>query len=452
MLHEAAASLFSFLPKELPELNLLVAFGVLLAFGTLGGMLAARVSWLPTITGFMALGLLVGPSGIGLLSEHTLENARPLVQIALGLILFKLGSTLHPWTVLRNRALVVSAVAESAATFGAIYALLAWTGAPAVVAVLAAAIAVSSSPAVLIHVADELRAQGPSVEAGQALVAMNNLLAFVMFSFSLPLALNRTGEFDAMTALLLPLYQMVGAVLVALVVAWVMTRIARFTRVHEQHFRFSLVVGAVVLALGLALTLNVSTLFTALTLGVACRWMQGKSRLARIEFGEGGDVFFIILFAFAGANLHLHDLMGSAGIALAFVAVRGLAKVASIYGCGRLFGYTRPQALAVGLVLVPMAGLAIGLVQTTTDMAPEIAAQLTVVVLGAVAVFETIGPPLTAFALRFADEAGKAPDPDDDGEDEGKGSSGNTAAAPAQPVPLPASNPAQPASASGSNA
>ena len=442
MLSEATDNLFSFLPAGFPQLNLLVAFGVLLAFGTLGGLLAARLRWLPTITGFMALGLLVGPSGIGLLSEQVLEDTRPLVQIALGLILFKLGSTLHPWAIARNRALVVSALVESVVTFGAIYMLLAWTGAPPVVAIIAAAISVSSSPAVLIHVADELRAHGPAMEAAQALVAMNNILAFVLFSFSLPLALNRADGFDAMSALLLPLYQMVGAVLVALVVAWVMTRIALLTRVDEQHLRFSLVVGAVVLALGIAMTLNVSTLFTALTLGVACRWMQGKSRLARIEFGEGGDLFFIILFAYAGANLHLHDLMGSAGIALAFVAVRALAKTASTYACGRMFGFTPPQSFSIGLLLVPMAGLAIGLVQTTADMVPEVAAQISVVVLGAVAVFETIGPPLTAFALRFAGEAGMAPNVDDD-DDVAKSSPGTTAAAPAQAVPSPTPSPAQ---------
>ncbi len=444
MLSEAANNIFSFLPAGFPHLNLLVAFGVLLAFGTLGGLLAARVRWLPTITGFMALGLLVGPSGIGLLSKEVLQDTRPLVQIALGLILFKLGSTLHPWAIARNRALVVSALVESVVTFGAIYALLAWTGAPPVVSIIAASIAVSSSPAVLIHVAEELRAQGPSMDAAQALVAMNNIFSFVLFSFSLPLALNQAEGFDAMSALLLPLYQMVGAVLVALVVAWVTTRIALLTRVDEQHLRFSLVVGAVILALGIAMTLNVSTLFAALTLGVACRWMQGKSRLARIEFGEGGDLFFIILFAYAGANLHIHDLMGSAGIALAFVAVRALAKAASIYGCGRTFGYTRQQSLSIGLLLVPMAGLAIGLVQTTTDMVPEVAAQISVVVFGAVAVFETIGPPLTAFALRFAGEAGMAPNADDDDEDKGSSTATNTAASsPAQPMPSPPASPVQ---------
>ncbi len=74
-------------------------------------------------------------------------------------------------------------------------------------------------------------------------------------------------------------------------------------------------------------------------------------------------------------------------------------------------GYTRRQSVGAGLLLVPMAGLAIGLVQTTSDMVPALGSQIAAVVLGAVAVFETIGPPLAAFALRLTGEAREAVKP-----------------------------------------
>ncbi len=398
---------YGFLPQGWPPPNNLMVFGVLLAFGTLGGMLSARMRWLPTITGFMALGLLIGPSGLGLLSQEALSGARVLVDIALGLILFKLGATLHPWEVVRNRALVVTSLVESFATFGAILGLTLWLGMTPVVAVLAAAIAVSSSPAVLIHVAHELHAEGPTVDAAEALVAMNNVLAFVLFSLALPLAL-REEKMDFATALALPAYQMLGAIAVAMAVAWVVTRIARLIRKDELHFRFAMVVGAVMLALGLAAALKVSSLFAALSLGIACRWMEGRSRLTRVEFGGGADLFFIILFAFAGANLHLHELVEYWWVALLFVAARSLAKLATVYGCGLIYGYPHKRAFASGLLLIPMAGLAIGLVQTTHDLMPAVGGQLATIVLAAVAVFETIGPPIAAYALRLSGDAGTA--------------------------------------------
>ncbi len=404
-----------FLPHGVPPMNVLLIFGVLLAFGTLGGLLAARVRWLPTITGFMALGLVVGPSGIGLLSREALDGAKVLVDIALGLILFQLGATLHPWKVLRNRSLLVASLVEGGATFCVILGLMIWIGSPPVVAVLAAAIAVSSSPAVLMHVSHELRAAGPTVDAAEALVAMNNVLAFALFSLALPFALH-DSQVPLATALLLPAYQAFGAIAVSVAVAFVVTRIGLLTRADEAHLRFALVVGAVMLALGLAIALKVSSLFASLTLGIACRWLQGRSRLTRVEFGGGADVFFVILFVFAGANLHIHEVIQYAPVALAFVVARSVAKASSIYGCGLAFGHPHRQSIAAGLLLLPMAGLAIGLVQTTGWLLPALADQVSAIVLAAVALFETIGPPIAAYALRLSGDAGRAAaEPDEAG-------------------------------------
>jgi Kef-type K+ transport system membrane component KefB len=407
LIETEAANVVSVLPSAWPSMNLMLVFGILLAFGTLGGLLAARVRWLPTITGFMALGLIVGPSGLGILSQEALDGSRVLVSIALGLILFQLGAALHPWQALQNRALLVTSLLESGLTFVAIFGLAIWIGSPPIVAMLAAAISVSSSPAVLMHVAHEMHAEGPTVDAAESLVAMNNVLAFLLFSLALPFALA-DSKVSLLTAMMLPIYQMLGAIAVSMVVAWLVTRIALLTRREESHFRFALVVGGVMLALGLAEAFKVSSLFAALSFGIACRWLQGESRLTRVAFGGGGDLFFIILFVFAGANLHLHDLVTYAPVAAACVLARTLAKTTSVYGCGLVFGYTHRQSVAAGLLLVPMAGLAIGLAQTTSSLMPALGAQVSALVLSAVAVFETLGPPIAALALRMSGDAGRA--------------------------------------------
>ncbi len=330
-----------------------------------------------------------------------------LVDIALGLILFRLGGVLHPVMALRDKPLMVTSVAESLVTFGLILPLMLFMGAPALVAVLVAAIAVSSSPAVLIHVAEELNAEGPTVDRAEALVASNNILSFLLFSLTLPIALLGS-QFDLRTSLQLPAYQLGGAALLSVVVAALVTSIARLTRRHEEHFRFALVVGAVMLTLGLAQALKVSTLFAGIALGVACRWLQGRTRLTRVEFGGGGDVFFVILFVVAGANLHLYEILLYAPAALLFVAVRTVAKVGVVYGCGMAFKQGHRQSLSAGLLLMPLAGLAIGLVQTTSALMPDLGVRVAAITLAAVALFETIGPPIAAFALRYSGDAGRA--------------------------------------------
>lgn len=390
----------SFLPHDWTNLNTTTLFGVLLVAGVLGGLLAKRVRWLPTITGFMAVGLLIGPSGLGLLDEEMLSNARVLVQVALGLILFKLGTSLHPWMVLRTPSLVVTSLVESLGTFIAIWALMHALGTHPLASVIAATVAVSSSPAVLIHVAHELHAKGEVVDTAKALVALNNVLAFVFFSLAMPWALH-DAELPLQTAIGLPVYQMIGAALLGTVVALLITRVGNFTRADDAHYRFALVVGGVMLTLGLSDLLRVSPLFATLSLGIASRGLQRRARLAKLEFGAGADVFFIVLFVVAGASLHLKEVIQFAPLALAFVAVRGGFKVLALLVCGTAFGYRWRQSLATGLALVPMAGLAIGLVQTTQELLPAIAGEVGAIVLAAVAMFETIGPPLVAFAMRL---------------------------------------------------
>jgi hypothetical protein len=52
-----------------------------------------------------------------------------------------------------------------------------------------------------------------------------------------------------------------------------------------------------------------------------------------------------------------------------------------------------------------MAGLAIGLVQTTSQLMPELGGRVAAITLAAVALFETIGPPIAAWALRYSGDA-----------------------------------------------
>ena len=81
----------TFLPDWPLQPSAMFFFGVLLFFGALGGYLAHRVRWIPSITGFMLVGLLAGPQALQLISVEALERTGIVVDIALALILYRLG-------------------------------------------------------------------------------------------------------------------------------------------------------------------------------------------------------------------------------------------------------------------------------------------------------------------------------------------------------------------------
>jgi Kef-type K+ transport system membrane component KefB len=394
-----------FLPNWPLEYNTQIAFGVLLFVGVLGGYLAHRISWLPSITGFMAVGFLIGPAGIDLFPKEAIELARPLINIALALILYRLGLMLDLRAMLHERGLLLISLAEALATFAITFWLLVELGLAPHLAGLAAAIVISSSPAILLHIAHEVGAAGPVTERTKELVALNNLLAFFAFSAALPFAHFATDA-SWTTALLQPLYRLLGSTLVAILTAWLLVRFARYTQAAAQY-RLALVVGALMLGVGIADALDVSELFVPLAMGVTVRTLEGDEMISEIEFGEVFELFFIVLFVYAGAKIKPELIAEVGAMALALVTARFVVKWLAVYGLLRWQGSAHQPAAATGLLLMPMAGLAIGLVQTADQLFSLDADALNALILAAVAILETLGPPLSAYAFRLAGETGK---------------------------------------------
>jgi len=392
-----------FLPQHGLNMTPLLSFGVLLVVGALGGYLAHRWSWLPSITGFMLVGLLVGPSGLGLLDYDTLKEARILVDIALALILYRLGSSLDLRFIRRSPRIVAVALIESALTFCAVFTLSYLLGFSALIAAVIGAILISSSPAVLLHVAHEVGAKGPVTESAKTLVALNNLLSFLVFALVIPAMLVHENA-SWQQVILQPLYLLLGSgvlgILIGLGLHFVISRTAK-----AEQYKLALVVGALMLTLGLAQQLQLSMLFAPLIVGIVVRSVEQDVVVSAMEFGSAFELFFIVLFVFAGASLHLAELIEYAPVILALVLTRSLVKVAAVSVSLRLGLQPWRQASATGLLLIPMAGLAIGLVQTSSKLVPEQATIIAAVVLGAVTLFETLGPPIAAFAFGLAGEA-----------------------------------------------
>lgn len=366
----------------------------------MGGYVAHRWPWLPSITGFMVVGFVAGPNVAGLISPEALAKSRIVVDVALALILYRLGLSLDVKRFVNDRSLVFISLAESTLTFAAVYLCLGWFGISGVAAAVISTIAISSSPAVLIHVAHELGASGPVTDRSMSLVALNNVIAFMAFAAVLP-ALY--GQADASLAVMIgaPLYQVIGSAALGAMMGWVLHLAARKTKAAHQY-QLALVIGAVMMTVGAALVLNLSALFAPLMLGMVVRSLERTNLVADIEFGPSFELFFIVLFVYAGANMHVSEMLHYWPAALAFVVARCGAKWVGVTLAASTFRTPLRQAANSGLLLLPMAGLAIGLVNTTVALFPNEGVIVGSMVLAAVAILETIGPPIAARALRWS--------------------------------------------------
>jgi NhaP-type Na+/H+ or K+/H+ antiporter len=173
------------------------------------------------------------------------------VDIALGLVLFDLGRRMDLAWFRRDWTLAASAVGESALAFAAVFAtLLAFDFTP-VLAGLAAAIAMATSPAVTLLVVQDSRAEGQVTERAFTLVAFNSLLASVVVTMLLG-TVHMEVRPDLATAVLHPLYLFAGSLALgggmASLARWLARRVDRSPELH-----FTLLAGLVLAAVGLAL-------------------------------------------------------------------------------------------------------------------------------------------------------------------------------------------------------
>lgn len=382
-----------------------LVFGLLLMFGVAGGIVANRLRWMPTITAFMLLGTITGPYGIGIISKTMLYESHLLIDIALGLILYRLGSILHPMDMLRSKRLMLTSFLESFLSFLFVFLLLSALSGDIVLPIVVAAIAVSSSPAVLVHVADEVGATGPLIDRAKSLVAINNVFSFLIFSATMPIALSFTHEASGIN-LLAPLVSLTGSALIGIFCGLLATALSRFLSPKDEHFRFALVVGAIMLTIGLSITFNTSMLFAPLVLGMTTRATENERyHLTSTHLGSGADLFYIILFVMAGAKLDMSAVWQAGLIPLALVIARLAGKSAGLFFAARMTDVPPIQAGSVAMMLSPMAGMAIGLVATVNSYLPGLGSELSAIVFAMVAIFETAGPFAVFYGLRLCGEA-----------------------------------------------
>jgi len=396
------AKLF-FLPDWPPALGPLFQVALLLILAVLAGEACRRWLRLPRILGYITVGAVLGPNALGVVDAATVTAFRPLVDIAVGLLLFELGQRVDLGWLVRNPWLLATSVLESALAFAAVYALLTTTGTRPLVASAIAVFAIATSPAVLLTVVKDLRAQGQVTERALLLTALNTAYAAVgvtmLFGW---LHLQRAAESTVM--LTHPLYVVAGSVVVATFVAIAALALVRMLG-RDSAFQFALVVPVILLTVALASALKLSVPLTLLLTGLFARTFDRRRHFLALQFGEPATLFIVILFAVAGATLELSGWRTALIPALGFIAARFIGKALPLFLLARPSALPVRQASLVNLALVPMSGVALLMLGDLTAMFPEIAGDVAATVLLATTILTFVGPLATEFAIRRAGDA-----------------------------------------------
>jgi len=393
-----------FLPTWPVRFEDLPWFAVLLLAAVLAGELVHHWLGLPRMLGWIGCG--VG-AGAGLIDAASLERVRWLLDIAVGMVLFELGQRVSYGWLKCNPWLFASSVLESVLGFAAVFGILLLLEVKPLFAATAASICVATSPAVVLTLSKELRAQGQVTERVLMFCALNCTYALVTTSVLLAwMHAEYHGDWFLIVAH--PLYLIFGSLCLATMLA-VITLFLLGLLVRRADAQFICVVSMVIAAVACAEALRLSVTLALLAFGAMARGWDDRRSFVALEFGSLGRIAVVLLFALTAARIDLRVLSSGvlAGGAV-LLAARWAGKATGVLALAPLAGLPMRKASLVALGLMPTSGFTLVIMHDTVRLFPQIESVFLATLLAAVVMLELFGPLTTHFALTRAGEV----DPD----------------------------------------
>ncbi|MCX7185475.1 MAG: cation:proton antiporter [Nitrosospira sp.] len=357
---------------------------------------------LPRIVGYVGIGLLLGPAGLNLIPELPAAEWRLLVDLALGILLFELGSKVNLHWLKANPWIAGTSLLEAAATFSAVFGLLLWFDVAHVTAAVVATITIATSPAIVVRTVTESRAHGQVTERLLLMTALNCIYAIVCHKLAVAFMHDEAGTSPIHTVLQ-PLYLIGGSALLGWLFGSAFNFVHRHLGRHEETFSF-LLFGMIAIATIVASTLMLSPMLVLLAAGLITRYQRQRPRTFLPHFGSAGAVLVILMFTANGMAANLDGLRDSMLLVVLLILVRTIAKLLPVLMLARHSGISTQQALALGVALAPMSGLTLLLTLDTAAAFPAFASGPGLVLMSSIVILELAGPILVQMALRGTGE------------------------------------------------
>jgi Kef-type K+ transport system membrane component KefB len=384
--------------------NLIFGVGALLLAGFVGGKLAWRLR-LPTISGYVVAGLVLGPSVLNVVPDHVVESLAPVPHIALGLIAITIGSEFRIARLRQSgRNILIITVAQLLATFSVVAVALWAFDAPLPMALLLGAIASATAPAATVAIASELRARGPMVSTLFGVVALDDAFCITLFGFVMAFAaamIGTVGHGGPVGMIVHPLREILLSVLIGVVLGYVVHRLVLNRRRSNEII--VIVLGFVLITSGITISLRVSPLIANMMMGFVLVNLSAKNARVMRILEPLSPPIYAAFFALAGTELNIRTLAASGLLGGVYLLARAVGKYSGAFVGAALAGETRTTRNYLGLGLLPQAGVAIGLILVLQDTEAfarlPYMGQMVNIVLASILVNEVIGPPLTKLAL-----------------------------------------------------
>ncbi len=414
----AVAFLVVRIPGDAGPAGTTMRLGYLLIASYLAGRVVRGLA-LPQITGYILVGIVVGPQVTGILDHASIGRLDILNEIALSLIALSAGGELRMRTVRKRlRSIVLITVSQLLIVFSvtAVTVLLGrglfdfLAGQQPRVALAAALlfglVAVAKSPATTIAVITEEKARGAMTDVVLGVTVIKDVIILMLTALLIPLAVvvARPGSHFDVHALEAVMFTITLSLALGVLFGFTISLLLRGAPQHQVP----LVLAAGFLSVHLAEAAGLEFILLSMAAGFTVQNFsaEGARLLAALE--KNSLPIYALFFALAGAMLDLAALTHVWKIALVLLLARGFSLWISTAAGAKLAGAGPAIERHAWTGFIAMAGVTLGIANIIRERFPQFGPAMATIIVAVIAVNQLIGPPLFRNALVRAGEAGRA--------------------------------------------
>lgn len=378
---------------------------------------------LPSLIGYMLVGIIVGPYVLNLVDSDLLSHLDFVIEVGLGLVAYTIGAALSIKSFKKTgRGLAGIILGETIVAFLVVSLAVYLFSDNLPLAILLGAIGAASAPAGTVAVIQDYQARGRLTKTLYAVVGFDDGLSVIIYGFALVFAKfmllkdNGLGDYDFVTQLWYPLEEILLSIIIGALFGYLFLHLVKKLRKESEILVLSS--GLVVTLVGISLQWHLSLVLTNMIAGMVLvnSGREGVINRVRQSTSVIMPLIFILFFALAGAHLDLSALAIIGGGGAVYIVSRCIGKAGGAWLGGALGGADPKIARTLGMAILSQAGLAIGLaliVQKemaqiaalySLPMAAEIGATVLTTITATTVIFEIIGPILTRYVLLKAGE------------------------------------------------
>ncbi|NLJ90199.1 MAG: cation:proton antiporter [Clostridiales bacterium] len=386
-------------------MNLLFKICLVLLVGVIGGKIA-RLLKLPNVTGYLVIGLFLGPSFTEYVSAVDIETFSVISELALAIIAFTIGSEFVMKDILKlGKSIVIITLAEVIFAIATVFVVMYFIfRQPFAFSIVIASMSAATAPAATLMVMKQYKAHGPLTRTILPVVALDDVFGIMAFGIAISLAKLSisTETFSLYNLVVEPMVEIVGSLLLGLILGLTLSFISKKAKGRDELQ--AIILAFIGIATGLSNAFNLSALLTCIMIGATLVNTLHNSKRLFDAVNDFASPVYVLFFTLAGASLNLSILSAVGLMGIAYVFSRAFGKMFGAWVGARSVKADKVVTNNLGLALLPQGGVSIGLIVLVRQQLPEYAVAISTIIMFSVLIYEVSGPIFAKIAIQRAGE------------------------------------------------